>query len=957
MRVSGLFVLLLSAAVTVAGWRVFSHAESAPAVEGPLHGVTYAPYGKDQDATIAESLSQQQRACGKESCEARSIFAKATDLVETALGLRVQPPAPEFTPADAAKLKRHRASVELIERDMQVLAGRVTHIRTYSSIDGVEEVPRIAAKYGIKVIAGAWVNHVEDKSRLEIASLIRLVHSNPNIERVIVGNETVLRWRGNQGRIDLNPDRLLAYVREVKRNVKVPVSVAEDLAVWLDFPQLAREVDYIAVHLLPYWEPGSAEDPLPLIKEQLTRLRQQYPRKNIVVTEVGWPSNGPSREVRSYTKDENGIARETRRTLRLATPAEQAKRLREMVDWLNKEGIEYYVIEAFDQPWKSAHEGLVGSYWGIFDADRQAKIDWTGSIRAFPDWWKVALANLLLALPAIAFFLWRFPEVSLPGQAVMATVTTLSGAAFAYAGYAAAGIYMTWLQIIGWSILGLFLFASLAMAMQQAGEMVEIIWRRKWKREITPAMAQRDAALDRQWPMVSLHLAICNEPPAMVQQTLDSLAALDYPALEVIVIDNNTRDPAIWRPVEEYCKSLGPRFRFFHFDEMKGFKAGALNYVLSQTNPEAQVIGVIDSDYVVRADWLKCLVPQFDDPRIGYVQAPQDHRDWREDRFKAMLQWEYAGFFDLGMSLRNEYDALIQHGTMTLIRRKLMDDLGGWATWCICEDSEFGLRAMEQGYGAAYSRERFGQGLTPDNFSGYKKQRFRWAYGAMQILKGHWRSLVTNRTRLSIWQKYHFAVGWLPWMADALNVVFTLLGIVWAAGVLLLPQWIFPPPQEFLIPTLGIFVFKLIHTFSLYAARVDCTWRQSLGASLAGLSLTYTVGRAVIYGLLTSRLPFIRTPKLANRATIGLAFAMARGEAILTLLLWIAAGALYVMNGHIDPAMRVWALLLVVQSLPYVAALYVSVVNALSHVRFEDLVALAEGARDTGPAPLAQPAQ
>ena len=193
----------------------------------------------------------------------------------------------------------------------------------------------------------------------------------------------------------------------------------------------------------------------------------------------------------------------------------------------------------------------------------------------------------------------------------------------------------------------------------------------------------------------------------------------------------------MWRPVQDYCAQLGERFKFFHFDVMKGFKAGALNYVLSQTAPDAEVIGVIDSDYMVRPDWLKGVVPYFDDAKIAYVQCPQDHRDWTGDRFKEMLNWEYAGFFDIGMCLRNEYDAIIQHGTMTLVRRTCMEEMDGWATWCITEDTELGLRLMEKGYGAMYSRERFGHGLTPDHFAGYKKQRFRWAYGAMQIMKAH----------------------------------------------------------------------------------------------------------------------------------------------------------------------------------------------------------------------------
>ena len=101
---------------------------------------------------------------------------------------------------------------------------------------------------------------------------------------------------------------------------------------------------------------------------------------------------------------------------------------------------------------------------------------------------------------------------------------------------------------------------------------------------------------------------------------------------------------------------------------------------------------------------------------------------------------------------------------------------------------------------------------------------------------------------------------------------------------------------------------------------MKCTFRQSLGASLAGLALTYTVGRAVIYGLATSRLPFMRTPKMDERATLGMALGMARGEAVLTVLLWLAAVVLWITNGVIDPEARLWSVFMVVQSLPFAAA-------------------------------------
>ncbi|MDB5487227.1 MAG: ndvB, partial [Reyranella sp.] len=164
------------------------------------------------------------------------------------------------------------------------------------------------------------------------------------------------------------------------------------------------------------------------------------------------------------------------------------------------------------------------------------------------------------------------------------------------------------------------------------------------------------------------------------------------------------------------------------------------------------------------------------------------------------------------------------------------------------------------------------------------------------------------------------------------------------------------PPAEFIAPTIGIFVFKLLYSFGLYFDRVRCTFRQSIGASLAGLALTYTVGRAVIYGLATSRLPFMRTPKMDERATLGMALGMARGEAVLAVLLWVAASVLWFGNGVVDPEARLWSLFMIVQSLPFAAAVYVSMVNAVEQMRHAQTVfeAPAPAAAAT---PAMQPAQ
>ena len=173
--------------------------------------------------------------------------------------------------------------------------------------------------------------------------------------------------------------------------------------------------------------------------------------------------------------------------------------------------------------------------------------------------------------------------------------------------------------------------------------------------------------------------------------------------------------------------------------------------------PEAEVVAVIDSDYVVKAGWLRDLVPHLLRPWVAVVQAPQDYRDEDANAFKTMCYQEYRGFFQIGMVTRNERNAIIQHGTMTMVRRSVLEEVGGWGEWCITEDAELGLRIFEQGYKAVYVPDSYGKGLMPDTYIDFKKQRFRWAYGAIQIMRRHTaRLLGVKRSQLSWGQRYHF---------------------------------------------------------------------------------------------------------------------------------------------------------------------------------------------------------
>ena len=422
-------------------------------------------------------------------------------------------------------------------------------------------------------------------------------------------------------------------------------------------------------------------------------------------------------------------------------------------------------------------------------------------------------------------------------------------------------------------------------------------------------------------PKVSIHIPCYNEPPDMVRATLDALAALDYPSFEVLVIDNNTPDAAVWKPVRDHCRALGPRFRFFHVAPLTGFKAGALNYLLERTASDAELIAVIDSDYQVRKQWLKHLAPLFADPAIGLVQAPQDYRDHAASIFKYCCNAEYRGFFQIGMVVRNEHNAIIQHGTMTMIRRTVLDTLR-WAAWCICEDAELGLRIIEHGFSTAYVSTSHGQGLTPDTFTDYKKQRHRWVYGAVQILKRHGAHLYRIRgSGLNVAQRYHFLAGWLPWLWEGCALPCHGFVLCWSVGISLLPGTLAPLPLWFSVPPVLLVTLRSTKTVHLYRRLAKADFKEALAAILAGLALQHTVAKAVLHGLATSNKPFLRTPRQTPKPCLAVAASEAGEESAMLGLFWLLLVAVWLNAQHMAIQAWAWLAMLAIQSVPYACAL------------------------------------
>jgi hypothetical protein len=368
---------------------------------------------------------------------------------------------------------------------------------------------------------------------------------------------------------------------------------------------------------------------------------------------------------------------------------------------------------------------------------------------------------------------------------------------------------------------------------------------------------------------------------------------------------------------------------------MKGFKAGALNKALELTDANAVYIAVIDSDYQVEPFWLRRALPYFASSDIALVQGPQDYRDAGMSIFKRMCYEEYRGFFHIGMVERNEHDAIIQHGTMTIVRKDALEEVHGWAAWCITEDTELGLKLFEAGYSAAYIPQSMGKGMTPDTLGAFMTQRYRWAYGAMQIMKRHTGAILLGRTKLSWAQRYQFLSGWLPWISDALGLVVTMVALVWTALMVVAPRYFDVPMAALSATALALFAAKTLKTLLLYPQKVGSTFLGALEASTAGLALTHSVAKAVWTGIFTSGKPFLRTPKCEDPAMLSQVLRLAWQETALLLACVAALVSMMAIRGFDDPAAILWMVMLAIQTMPYAATTVVAVLSAFSNTRYE----------------------
>ena len=291
---------------------------------------------------------------------------------------------PGASPLDPDAIQA-RVTPAQIEEDLRILKAYTNCVRTYGLGHGLDALPAIAARLGMRVRLGAWIARDATQNRLEIERALALAQEfKGTVELLIIGNEVLLRR-------ELPPAQLALHLDYARQRSPVPVTYADVWEFWLRHAWLAAHVDLVTVHILPYWEddPVGVSDAVGHVLRVNTQVRKRFAGQPVWVGETGWPAAGRQR----------GAA--------LPGRIEQARFVRELLQAAPGAALDYNLIEAFDQPWKRALEGAMGGYWGLFDRFGLARFAWRGAVVEDPSWWRGPLGSMLGALAGLVLA-WRF---------------------------------------------------------------------------------------------------------------------------------------------------------------------------------------------------------------------------------------------------------------------------------------------------------------------------------------------------------------------------------------------------------------------------------------------------------------------------------------------------------------------------------------------------------------------
>lgn len=235
-----------------------------------------------------------------------------------------------------------------IESRMKILKPYVKWVRSFSCVEGNELIPKVAHKYGIKTLVGAWLGNDKEKNEIEIESIIK-VAKDGYADIIAVSNEVLLRG-------DLTEEEIIKYIQKVKMEVpSIPVGYVDAYFEFVNHPNIVNVCDVILANCYPFWEGYPLEHSLSYLKNMYYQAVVSAKGKKVIISETGWPNIG--------TPDRNAVPSYENAMIYFINT----------FNWANKENIDVFYFSSFDETWKIEKEGDVGAYWGLWDKDGKFK--------------------------------------------------------------------------------------------------------------------------------------------------------------------------------------------------------------------------------------------------------------------------------------------------------------------------------------------------------------------------------------------------------------------------------------------------------------------------------------------------------------------------------------------------------------------------------------------------------
>jgi exo-beta-1,3-glucanase (GH17 family) len=450
-----------------------------------------------------------------------------------------------------------QVTAEQIAEDLAQLAKITDCIRTYSTDNGLDQIPEIAARVGLKVIQGIWLSSNRQRNLARIATTIRLVKEYPaTITALVVGNEVLLRG-------EMTTADLAATIRSVKAQVAVPVTYADVWEFWLRNREIYDAVDFVTIHILPYWEyfPIRAKFAAAHVDAIRRRMAVAFPGKEILIGETGWPSTGRMRDAA------------------LPSRTNQARVVSEILDLAKRENFRVNLMEAYDQPWKRRLEGTVGGYWGLFDSVRRdLKYPPGVAISNYPHWKLQMAGGMVLAVLVFAaalLTLRRRPWTPRPASWIAVAVTATSSGILlgiavdkmSYESYGLGG-WLFWGSLLAAAILSPLLGANALMSGRSLPTFLELMGPKNYRHRsaltlalgltlATAALIGADTALGlvfdpryRDFPFASMSMAVVpftaltllNRPKGGARPVAESVFAALFAGAAIFTAINEGHD-------------------------------------------------------------------------------------------------------------------------------------------------------------------------------------------------------------------------------------------------------------------------------------------------------------------------------------------------------------------------------------------------------------------------------